>query len=222
MQRWVTLTTSWCSSESHLPRCDAAVSHTYHVVMQRRVRLVAEDGLDQGGDGLGPPVPHPAVRVLAHLPHKHTHIQLSALAHMAHKHTHIQLSVLAHLSHKHTHTAISAGTPATQTQLSVLAPPPPHTHTNNGHFCGAWSLARSWAQCAVHKAAGKCISTYNGQNKKGFGPYDRQPRKNWHAAVSAGTPATHRHKHTQTQTHTHTHMHTESGERFVRLLVIGL
>ena len=27
---------------------------------------------------------------------------------------------------------------------------------------------------------------------------------------------THRHRHT------HTHMHTESGERFVRLLVIGL
>ena len=41
-----------------------------------------------------------------------------------------------------------------------------HSHTttndNNGHFYGAWSLA----QCAVQKAAEKCINTYSGQNKK--------------------------------------------------------
>ena len=30
---------------------------------------------------------------------------------------------------------------------------------NNGHFYGAWSLARSRAQCAVQKAAEKCIKT---------------------------------------------------------------
>ena len=31
------------------------------------------------------------------------------------------------------------------------------------YFYGAWSLARSRAQCAVQKAAEKCINTYNGQ-----------------------------------------------------------
>ena len=40
------------------------------------------------------------------------------------------------------------------------------TNNNNGHFYGAWSLARSRAQCAVQKAAEKCINTYNGQDKK--------------------------------------------------------
>ena len=46
-------------------------------------------------------------------------------------------------------------------------------------------LARSRAQCTGQKAAEKCINTYNGQNKKGLGPYDRQPRKNLHTAISA-------------------------------------
>ena len=47
-------------------------------------------------------------------------------------------------------------------------------NNNNGHFYGAWSLARSRAQCAVQKAAEKCINTYNGQDfKKGFGLYAR-------------------------------------------------
>ena len=38
-----------------------------------------------------------------------------------------------------------------------------NNNNNNGHFYGAWSLARSRAQCAVQKAAEKCINTYNGQ-----------------------------------------------------------
>ena len=41
----------------------------------------------------------------------------------------------------------------------------PYNNNNNRHFYGAWSLARSRAQCAVQKAAEKCINTYNGQNK---------------------------------------------------------
>ena len=61
-------------------------------------------------------------------------------------------------------------------------------NNNNGHFYGAWSLARSRAQGAVQKAAEKCINTYNGQNKKGFGPYDRQPRKNLHTAILVNKP----------------------------------
>ena len=40
-----------------------------------------------------------------------------------------------------------------------------YNNNNNGHFYGAWSLARSRAQCAVQKAAEKCTNTYNGQNK---------------------------------------------------------
>ena len=63
-----------------------------------------------------------------------------------------------------------------------------YCNNNNGHFYGAWSLARSRTQCAVQKAAEKCINTYNGQNKKGFGPYDRQPRKNLHTAISVNKP----------------------------------
>ena len=65
---------------------------------------------------------------------------------------------------------------------------------NNGHFYGAWSLARSRAQCAVQK----CINTYNGQNKKGFRPYDRQPRKNLHTAISVNKPKFSVTKHDQT------------------------
>ena len=53
------------------------------------------------------------------------------------------------------------------------------TNNYNGHFYGAWSLARSRAQCAVQKAAEKYINTYNGQNKKVSG----QPRKNLHTAI---------------------------------------
>ena len=60
-------------------------------------------------------------------------------------------------------------------------------NNNNGHFYGAWSLARSRTQCAVQKSAEKCINTYNGQNKKGFRPYDRQPRKNVHT-ISVNKP----------------------------------
>ena len=42
-----------------------------------------------------------------------------------------------------------------------------NNNNNNGHFYGAWSLARSRAQCAVQKAAEKkCINTYNGQDLK--------------------------------------------------------
>ena len=39
-----------------------------------------------------------------------------------------------------------------------------NNNNNNGHFYGARSLARARAQCAVQKAAEKCINTYNGQN----------------------------------------------------------
>ena len=48
--------------------------------------------------------------------------------------------------------------------------------------------ARFRAQCAVQKAAERYINTYNGQNKKGFGPYDCQPRKNLHTAISVNKP----------------------------------
>ena len=41
-----------------------------------------------------------------------------------------------------------------------------NNNNNNGHFYGARSLARSRAQCAVQKAAEKCINSYNGQNFK--------------------------------------------------------
>ena len=61
-------------------------------------------------------------------------------------------------------------------------------NNNNGHFYGAWSLARSRAQCAIQTAAEKCINTYNGQNKKGFRPYDHQPCKNLHTAISVNKP----------------------------------
>ena len=58
-----------------------------------------------------------------------------------------------------------------------------------GHFYGARSLARSRAQCAVHKAAEKCINTHNGQNVKGFRPYGRhEPRKNLYTAISVKAP----------------------------------
>ena len=63
-----------------------------------------------------------------------------------------------------------------------------YNNNNNGHFSGTWSLARSRAQCAVQKAAEKCINTYNGRNKKGFGPHDRQTRKNLHTAISVNKP----------------------------------
>ena len=59
-----------------------------------------------------------------------------------------------------------------------------NNYNNNGHLYGAWSLARSRAQCAVQKAAEKCMNTYNGQNKKGFRPYNCQARKNLHPAIS--------------------------------------
>ena len=60
------------------------------------------------------------------------------------------------------------------------------------------SIARSRAQCAVQNAAEKCINTYNGQNKKGFRPYDRQPRKNLHTAISVNKPNLSVTKHDQT------------------------
>ena len=49
--------------------------------------------------------------------------------------------------------------------------------------------------------------------KKGFGPYDRQPRKNLHTAISVNKPKLSVTKHDQTlilahmyiYTHTHTH-----------------
>ena len=108
----------------------------------------------------------------------------------------------------------------------------PVNNNNNGHFYGAWSLARSRAQCAVQKAAENCINTYNGQNKKGFRPYDRQPRKNLHTAVSVNKPKLSVTKHDQTLIlahmyntsrytantkmysgilHTHAHTHTQVG-----------
>ena len=49
--------------------------------------------------------------------------------------------------------------------------------------------ARFRAQCAVQKAAEKCINTYNGQDfKKGFWLYARQPRKNLHTGISVNKP----------------------------------
>ena len=48
------------------------------------------------------------------------------------------------------------------------------------------------------KSCRKCINTYNGQNKKGFGPYDRQPRKNLHTAISVNKPKLSATKHVQT------------------------
>ena len=71
-------------------------------------------------------------------------------------------------------------------------------NNNNGHFYGAWSLARSRAQCAVQKAAEKCLNTYSGHNKKGFRPYDCQPRKNLHTAISVNKPKLLVTKHDQT------------------------
>ena len=59
------------------------------------------------------------------------------------------------------------------------------------------SIARSRAQCAVQNAAEKCINTYNGQNKKGFRPYDRQPRTNLHTAISVNKPNLSATKHDQ-------------------------
>ena len=44
--------------------------------------------------------------------------------------------------------------------------------------------SKIWGTMRVQKAAEKSINTYNGQNKKGFGPYDHQPRKNLHTAMS--------------------------------------
>ena len=54
-------------------------------------------------------------------------------------------------------------------------------NNNKGHFYGAWSLARSRAQCAVQKAAEKCIkhiqwttttttTTKKKEEEKGFRP----------------------------------------------------
>jgi len=58
-------------------------------------------------------------------------------------------------------------------------------NNNKGHFYGTWSLARSRAQCAVQKAAEKCIKHIQWTKKeKGFRPYDRQPRKNLHTSIS--------------------------------------
>ena len=105
-------------------------------------------------------------------------------------------------------------------------------NNNNGHFCGALSIGRSRAQCAIQKAAEKCINIYNGQNKKGFGPYDCQPRKNLHTAISVNKPKLSVTKHDQTLIlahmydtsrytantkmysrilHTHVHTHTHTG-----------
>ena len=104
-------------------------------------------------------------------------------------------------------------------------------NNNNGHFYGAWSLARSRAHCAVQKAAEKCINTYNGQGikNKSFGLYARQPRKNLHTGISVNKPELPVTKHDQTLIlahmhdtsrytantkkysgilHTHTHLHT--------------
>ena len=44
--------------------------------------------------------------------------------------------------------------------------------------------SKIWGTMRVQKAAEKSINTYNGQNKKGFGPYDHQPRKSLHTAIS--------------------------------------
>ena len=57
---------------------------------------------------------------------------------------------------------------------------------------------KSKAQCAVQKEAEKCINTYNGQNTKGFEPYDRQPCKNLHTAISVNKPKLSVTKHVQT------------------------
>ena len=47
-----------------------------------------------------------------------------------------------------------------------------------------------WHNAPYKKAAEKkkSINTYNGQNKKGFRPYDRQPCKNLHTAISVNKP----------------------------------
>ena len=63
----------------------------------------------------------------------------------------------------------------------------------------------SRAQCAVQKAAEKCINTYNGQNKKAFGPYDRQPRNNLHTAISVNKPKLSVTKHDQILILAHMH-----------------
>ena len=84
----------------------------------------------------------------------------------------------------------------------------PHTHSPTiiiirDISMAAYSLARSWAQCAVKKAAEKCIKTYNGRNKNGFGSYDHQPRKNLHRAISVNKPKLLVTKHDQTVLSTH-------------------
>ena len=93
------------------------------------------------------------------------------------------------------------------------------------------------------KAAEKCINTYNGQNKKGFRLYNRQPRKNLHTAISVNKTklsvtkhdqvliwahiyntsrytantkmysGKHTHTHTHTQTHTHARTHARTRTR---------
>ena len=73
-----------------------------------------------------------------------------------------------------------------------------NNNNNNGHFYGAWSVARSRAQCTVQKAAEKCINTYNGKIKKGFGPHNRQPCKNVRTAFSVNKPKLSVTKHDQT------------------------
>ena len=78
-----------------------------------------------------------------------------------------------------------------------------HTINNNntGHFYGAWSPARAWAQCAIPKEAEKCINTYKGQNKKMSkvsGHMTANPHKNLHTAISVNKPKLSVTKHHQT------------------------
>ena len=77
----------------------------------------------------------------------------------------------------------------------------PSVNNNSGHFYGAWSVARSWAQCAIQKDAEKCINTYNRERKRkksSFRPYDCQPCKSLHTAILVNKPKLSVTKHDQT------------------------
>ena len=95
------------------------------------------------------------------------------------------------------------------------------SNNNNGHFYGAWSLARSRAQCTVQKEAEKCINTYNGQNKKVSGHTTTQPCKNLHTAISVNKPKLSVTKHDQNLIWAHmynTSRYTANTKMYSRIL----
>ena len=82
-----------------------------------------------------------------------------------------------------------------------------NNNNNNEHFYGAWSLAKSRAQCAVQKAAVKCTNTYDRQNKKVSGHTTAKScRKNWLTAISVNKPKLSVTKHDQTLIWAHTYI----------------